>query len=105
MPMDEILVKIVKKYGEKILLKESDKMPKTSKKKAKKRSSTNGICKEKQLEKFDEWQGISPWDPSVGGDECPRFLCDIMVEGLAKHLRCVGIDAAIPYSKKPEPRS
>lgn len=26
------------------------------------------------------------------------------VEGLAKHLRCVGIDAAIPYSKKPEPR-
>lgn len=26
------------------------------------------------------------------------------VEGLAKHLRCVGIDAAIPHSKKPEPR-
>ncbi|KAL0321574.1 UNVERIFIED_CONTAM: hypothetical protein Scaly_2453800 [Sesamum calycinum] len=26
------------------------------------------------------------------------------VEGLAKHLRCVGIDAAIPYSKKPEAR-
>ncbi|KAI9071045.1 hypothetical protein K1719_046990 [Acacia pycnantha] len=103
-PMDEILVKIVKKYGEKILLKESDKMPKTSKEKARKRSSTNGICKEKQLEKFAKWQGVSPWDPSVGGDECPRFLCDIMVEGLAKHLRCVGIDAAIPYSKKPEPR-
>ncbi|KAK4277590.1 hypothetical protein QN277_015567 [Acacia crassicarpa] len=79
-------------------------MPKTSKKKAKKRSSTNRICKEKQLEKFDEWQGVSPWDPSIGGDGCPRFLCDIMVEGLAKHLRCVGIDAAIPYSKKPEPR-
>lgn len=28
----------------------------------------------------------------------------IQVEGLAKHLRCVGIDAAIPYSRKPEPR-
>lgn len=26
------------------------------------------------------------------------------VEGLAKHLRCVGMDAAIPYSKKPETR-
>jgi hypothetical protein len=26
------------------------------------------------------------------------------VEGLAKHLRCVGIDAAVPNSKKPEPR-
>ncbi|GKD37029.1 ataxia telangiectasia mutated family protein, partial [Tanacetum coccineum] len=32
----------------------------------------------------------------------PGFL-DI-VEGLAKHLRCVGIDAAVPYSKKPETR-
>ncbi|KAF7830745.1 exonuclease mut-7-like protein [Senna tora] len=104
MPMDEILLKIVKKYGEKILLKESDKRPKTSKKKVKKRSSINGICKEKQLEKYDEWQGTSPWDPSVGGDGCPKFLCDVMVEGLAKHLRCVGIDAAMPYSKKPEPR-
>jgi len=27
------------------------------------------------------------------------------IEGLAKHLRCVGIDAAIPSSRKPEPRS
>lgn len=79
MPMDEILLKIVKKYGEKILLKESDKMHKTSKKKGKKRSPTNEICKEKQLDKFDEWQGVSPWDPSVGGDGCPRFLCDVMV--------------------------
>lgn len=79
MPMDEFLLKIVKKYGEKILLKESDKKPKTSKKKAKKRSPINGICKEKEPEKFDEWQGTSPWDPSVGGDGCPKFLCDVMV--------------------------
>lgn len=27
------------------------------------------------------------------------------IEGLAKHLRCVGIDAATPSSRKPEPRS
>lgn len=26
------------------------------------------------------------------------------VEGLAKHLRCVGIDAAVPFSKKPDSR-
>ena len=26
------------------------------------------------------------------------------MEGLAKHLRCVGVDAAIPSSKKPDPR-
>ncbi|CAN6223168.1 unnamed protein product [Urochloa humidicola] len=27
-----------------------------------------------------------------------------MIEGLAKYLRCIGIDVAIPSSKKPEPR-
>jgi len=33
------------------------------------------------------------------------FICIlIQVEGLAKHLRCVGIDAAVPYSRKPETR-
>ncbi|KAJ1381452.1 Ribonuclease H-like superfamily, partial [Sesbania bispinosa] len=80
MPMDEFLLNIVKKYADRILLKESDRKPKTSKKKRKKQLPINGISKENHLEKFDEWQG------------------------LAKHLRCVGIDAAIPYSKKPEPR-
>lgn len=45
------------------------------------------------------------------GKECLCFwsMCKadgifIQVEGLAKHLRCVGIDAAIPHSKKPDPR-
>lgn len=40
-----------------------------------------------------------------------KFKCEhesgkefTQVEGLAKHLRCVGIDAAVPSSKKPEPR-
>ncbi|KAJ7965309.1 exonuclease mut-7-like [Quillaja saponaria] len=104
LPMDESLLKIVKKYGEKILLKESDKKPKASKRKGKRQSSINGICKEKPLENVYEWEGPPPWDLSIGGDGCPKFLCDVMVEGLAKHLRCVGVDAAIPYSKKPEPR-
>lgn len=27
------------------------------------------------------------------------------IEGLAKHLRCVGLDAATPSCKKPQPRS
>ncbi|XP_019430744.1 PREDICTED: exonuclease mut-7 homolog [Lupinus angustifolius] len=103
-PMDEFLLKVVKVYSDMILLKGSDKKPKTSKKKGKKQSSINGIGKEKDSEQFDEWQGTSPWDPSVGGDGYPKFLCDVMIEGLAKHLRCVGIDAATPYSKKPEPR-
>ncbi|CAJ2674747.1 unnamed protein product [Trifolium pratense] len=103
-PMDAFLLKIVKKHGDRILLKESDREPKTSKKKRKKQLPINGIPREKNLENFDEWQGTAPWDPLVGGDGYPKFLCDVMVEGLAKHLRCVGIDAAVPNSKKPEPR-
>ncbi|XP_015886621.3 uncharacterized protein LOC107421806 [Ziziphus jujuba] len=104
LPMDESLLKIVKKYGEKILLKESDKKPKITKRKGKKRSSVGLICKEKRPEACDERQGPPPWDLTLGGNGCPKFLCDVMVEGLAKHLRCVGIDAAIPHSKKPDSR-
>ncbi|WCJ27599.1 3'-5' exonuclease domain-containing protein [Euphorbia peplus] len=103
-PMDEVLLNIVRKYGEKILLRESDRTPKASKKKGKKRSSLVAVCKEMQLDNIHDWQGPAPWDVSLGGDGCPKFLCDVMVEGLAKHLRCVGIDAAIPCSKKPESR-
>ena len=77
--MDESLLKIVKKYGEKILLKESDKKPKITKKKGKRRSSVGLICKEKRLENWDEWQGPPPWDLAIGGNGCPKFLCDVMV--------------------------
>ncbi|XP_031266835.1 uncharacterized protein LOC116125184 [Pistacia vera] len=104
MPMDEFFLKIVRKHGEKLVLRESDRAPKTSKKKGKRRSSAVVILKEKQVDNFGDWQGPPPWDSSLGGDGCPKFLCDVMVEGLAKHLRCVGIDAAIPNSKKPESR-
>ncbi|KAK4431306.1 Exonuclease mut-7 [Sesamum alatum] len=101
--VDSNLLWIVKKYGDKILLKDTDRKPKTSKKKTKK-TSVGSMCKPKTHEVVEDWQGPPPWDPSLGGDGCPKFLCDVMVEGLAKHLRCVGIDAAIPYTKKPEAR-
>ncbi|CAI9762500.1 unnamed protein product [Fraxinus pennsylvanica] len=101
--VDEALLWIIRKYGDRILLKDSDRKPKTSKKKVKK-SSAGLMCKEKRPEITDDWQGPPPWDPALGGDGSPKFLCDVMVEGLAKHLRCVGIDAAIPHSKKPETR-
>lgn len=74
---DESLINIVRKYGEMILLKESDRKPKTSKKKGKKQSSS--VCKEKQIEISDDWCGPPPWDLSLGGDGCPKFLCDVMV--------------------------
>ncbi|KAM7257522.1 hypothetical protein ACFE04_013263 [Oxalis oulophora] len=98
------ILMIVRKYGEKIELKECDKKPTTSKKKRKKRPSMVTISRQKQVDTFDQWLGLPPWDVSLGEDGCPKFLCDVMVEGLAKHLRCVGIDAAVPHSKKPESR-
>lgn len=104
MPMNDSILQIVRKYGDKIILNESDRMPKTSRKKGKRKSATGLIDKERQLGNVDDWQGPPPWDLSLGGDGCPKFLCDVMVEGLAKHLRCVGIDAAVPYSRKPETR-
>ncbi|KAG8381113.1 hypothetical protein BUALT_Bualt06G0088600 [Buddleja alternifolia] len=101
--VDDSLLWIIRKHGDRILLKDSDRKPKTSKKKAKKFSS-GSERKTKDTSIEEDWQGPPPWDPFVGGDGCPKFLCDVMVEGLAKHLRCVGIDAAIPYSKKPGTR-
>ncbi|XP_073064206.1 uncharacterized protein [Primulina eburnea] len=101
--VDNTLLWIVRKYGDRILLKDSDGKPKISKKKTKK-SSTVLECKQKTLEVVDSWHDPSPWDPALGGDGSPKFLCDVMVEGLAKHLRCVGVDAAVPYSKRPDAR-
>ncbi|KAH7659551.1 Ribonuclease D protein [Dioscorea alata] len=101
--LDEHLLTIIRKYGERIILTESDRKPRNSRRKGKQQSSVSVKFK-KHLEITGNWQGLAPWDSSVGGDGCPKFLCDIMVEGLAKHLRCVGIDAAIPSSKKPDPR-
>lgn len=97
------LLWIVRKYSDKIKLKDADRKPKASKKKSK-RMSAGSECKSKTIEIVEEWHGLPPWDPSIGGDGCPKFLCDVMIEGLAKHLRCVGIDAAIPYLKKPDAR-
>ncbi|GAV82831.1 DNA_pol_A_exo1 domain-containing protein/DUF82 domain-containing protein [Cephalotus follicularis] len=104
MPMEESLMKVVREYGEKLILKESDKKPRTSKRKGKIRPVVVAIYRDKHAENFDEWQGPPPWDLSLGGDGHPKFLCDIMVEGLAKHLRCVGMDAAVPHSRKPQYR-
>ncbi|XP_068651194.1 uncharacterized protein [Aristolochia californica] len=101
--MDASLRKNFHKYSERIILTDSDRKPKASKRKGRKQSLLASKDKEYPEAEID-WQGPAPWDFSIGGDGCPKFLCDVMVEGLAKHLRCVGIDAAIPFSKKPEAR-
>lgn len=79
LPMDEFLVRVANKYGEEILLNESDKRARTSKRKSKRRSSVGLICKEKQGQSFEDWQGPPPWDLTLGGDGHPKFLCDVMV--------------------------
>lgn len=100
--MDAILKHIIRTYSDKILL-DSNRKPKGCKKRVK-RCDAGMTLRQRQLESFDDWQGPPPWDTSLGGDGCPKFLCDVMVEGLARHLRCVGIDAAVPHSKKPHSR-
>ena len=37
-----------------------------------------------------------PWHDHMGE---PRFICDVMTEGLAKQLRLYGVDAAAVESK------
>lgn len=76
--MNVIVLHIIRKYSDKILLEDSDKEPKIKKKKVKK--SPSGMThKERLLAEVDDWQGPPPWDSSLGGDGCPKFLCDVMV--------------------------
>jgi Mut7-C RNAse domain len=41
------------------------------------------------------WPARIPWEPEEGPPGEPRFICDVMVEGLARQLRLCGIDAAV----------
>ncbi|CAA6656339.1 unnamed protein product [Spirodela intermedia] len=98
LPLDISLSGIVRKYGERILLQESERKPRTSKRKGRRQPSASWKSKD-HLAMVSDWQGPPPWIQLVGG-RMPK----VSVEGLAKYLRCVGIDAAIPSVKKPEPR-
>lgn len=99
------ILNIAQILGERILLSECVTKAKSGSWKGRsRRSRTTEKCKAEQIESYSEWQGPPPWDPLLGGDGVPRFICDVMVEGLAKQLRCVGIDAATPSVKKAEPR-
>ncbi|RAL46354.1 hypothetical protein DM860_015347 [Cuscuta australis] len=102
--MHDAVIWIVRKYGDKLLVSDNDRKPKMSRRRVKK-SPGRLLAKPKTLVDDEDWQGPPPWDVSLGGDGCPKFLCDVMVEGLAKHLRCVGIDAAVPPMRKPETRN
>ena len=44
-----------------------------------------------------------PWQQDRGTDNEPKFVCDVMTEGLAKQLRLCGVDAAaVPTLGKTE---
>ncbi|GJY02707.1 hypothetical protein Tco_0360859 [Tanacetum coccineum] len=72
MPMDYTLLHAVREYSDKIELTKSDGKPRTSKKKGKRKS------KERRVDYIDAWQGPTQWDSLLGGDGCPKFLCDVM---------------------------
>ncbi|CAM6063524.1 unnamed protein product [Sphagnum tenellum] len=99
--------KFVKQYGERLLVS----VLKEGANKASSHQRARGYHSRKTLKDKDaqevedwDWVGPAPWDVAANGDGIPKFLCDIMVEGLARQLRCVGIDAASPSEKKSDPR-
>ncbi|KAG6557636.1 hypothetical protein Mapa_000917 [Marchantia paleacea] len=98
--------KLMKRFGEKLIItgRESSSNKRVRRKSRSCRAREHGKGKDVQDEEDVQWVGPPPWDISIGGDGVPKFLCDAMVEGLARQLRCVGIDAASPNSKKCEPR-
>lgn len=87
--IDDTILRIVRRYGDKIVLKVSDRKPKPSKRKGKRQTSNGLKNKQNGLEAIDEWEGPPPWDLSLGGDGCPKFLCDRMVTSfLCRFLLC-----------------
>lgn len=73
-PMDYTLLHIVTQYAHKLILTHGN-HPKNKPK----RKSSSCKQKQKQLAAIDNWQGPPPWDSLLGGDGCPKFLCDVMV--------------------------
>ncbi|KAH7287635.1 hypothetical protein KP509_32G067300 [Ceratopteris richardii] len=88
---------LIEKYGERLLV--SDEVTKKSTKKKQKRVQ---VKREPNVARHI-FCGPPPWDPSCGGDGTPKFICDCMVGGLAKHLRNVGFDT-VSFHKKVDPR-
>lgn len=78
-PLDESLSRIISNHGSKILLNDSDRKPRNSKKKGKKHSKPSLNRKTKGADCADDWQGLPPWKSLDAGDGCPKFLCDVMV--------------------------
>lgn len=76
--LDEPLFKLVQRYGDRIVLKESDRKPKASKRTRRKQCSFSSKYQD-SLEDANDQQGTPPWDASFGEDGCPKFLCDVMV--------------------------
>jgi uncharacterized protein len=78
---DNMMQSILRDFSDKLILKESDKIPKNTKKKVKQRQRVN-VNRKERAEISIEWQGPAPWDTSVGGDGFPKFLCDVMVSDI-----------------------
>lgn len=76
--IDSYLVWVIRKHGDKLVLKDMDRRPKGARRKVKSSSGVS-VPREKDIESLDDVRGPSPWDPALGGDGQPKFLCDVMV--------------------------
>lgn len=82
-PLNEHILDIIKMYGERIWLKESDRQPRVSRRKRERKSS---VKTKEHFEIDGNWQASLPWDPVFGGDGCSKFLCDVMVGAITSIL-------------------
>eukprot|EP00884_Botryococcus_braunii_P000366 jgi/Botrbrau1/1032/Bobra.0076s0005.1 len=60
------------------------------------RSRMKALSGHKDLDASRGWPATIPWEMPGGPSGEPRFVCDVMVEGLARQLRLCGIDATVP---------
>ncbi|XP_024388476.1 uncharacterized protein [Physcomitrium patens] len=98
----ERYAKFVKKYSERLLVNEESRSRSRARRPRARRARESLKNPDDALNL--DWVGPAPWDVRIGGDGTPKFLCDVMVEGLARQLRCVGVDAASSPTKKSDPR-
>lgn len=75
--MEDSLKIVVNIYGDKILLDESTRTRKASRRR--KRQPINGFPSKINSGLMEDRLGTPPWDLALGGDGSAKFLCDVMV--------------------------
>ncbi|KAK9093903.1 hypothetical protein Scep_025372 [Stephania cephalantha] len=111
-PLDVSLSKIIRKYGDKLLLKESDRKPRAFKKKTwQTLVGREAAAEDALVNGRGEFAWKPPRDLNVHGDNVKKFLSDVkfidsyLLEGLGDFLNSVGRRAAASGSRRTDRRA